>query len=208
MRVYAQVSCPQLGTGSGRSNQSRAPWSAQAGAALACPLSHATLSLWKFPHFLCPGYSSSCCIYHPGDTVARVHTCRTRTRALYTRAGASRYARARGTCLSAPTTKLSRKIAPTLLLLHSVLPPPTTSKHGDQRDGLDSPPTPCQPGRPSHSLTTASSFQPLLPHHPLFPPSVSLASQSFPLGHFSAPVSLSLCLSHSESSRHSFDPLR
>ena len=48
-----------------------------AGPALAFPLSHATSSLWKFPHFLCPRYSSSCCIYHPGDTVAQAHVCHT-----------------------------------------------------------------------------------------------------------------------------------
>lgn len=67
------------------------------------------------------------------------HMPHTRTRALYTRAGTSRYARAHAhacsTCLNAPTTKLSRKIAPTLLLLHSVLPPPATSKHETKEMG-------------------------------------------------------------------------
>ena len=50
--------------------------------ALACALLYATFSLWKFPHFLCPGYSSYCCIYHPGDTVTQAtgtHSCSAHT---------------------------------------------------------------------------------------------------------------------------------
>lgn len=140
-------------------------WSSPAGPALVCPLSHATFSLWKFMHFLCPGYSSYYCIYHPGDTVVQTHTWHTHFPCTHVSAHLSCTHTHTHThtlhVYELPHTHSSLgKLSPSflLLLLHSVLPPPPTSKHRPKRwAGRRRLPPPVSLGGTSPSLTIVCS---------------------------------------------------